>query len=100
MLELKRARPQQALLYAEKAFKLKSGLHQIADTYGAVLVRVKHFDSAISVLLKAINQGSGAETTYLNLTRAYLAIDKIDEVKALLDSISDKALYSKVQALM
>jgi putative PEP-CTERM system TPR-repeat lipoprotein len=100
MLELKRARPKQALLYAEKAFELKSGLHQVADTYGAVLVAVKHFDSAISVLLKAIKQGSGAETTYLNLTRAYLATDKMDEVKALLDSISDKALYSKVQALM
>ncbi|OUR80586.1 hypothetical protein A9Q75_10175 [Colwellia psychrerythraea] len=99
MLELKRARPEQALLYAEKAFELKSGIHQIADTYGAALVTVKNFDSAIIVLVNAIKQGSEAETTYVNLTRAYLATGKTDKVKALLDSIKDRTFYSKVQAL-
>ncbi|AAZ24949.1 XrtA/PEP-CTERM system TPR-repeat protein PrsT [Colwellia psychrerythraea] len=99
MLELKRARPEQALLYAEKAFELKSGIHQISDTYGAALVTVKNFDSAIIVLLNAINQGSEAETTYVNLTKAYLATGKTDKVKALLDSIKDRTFYSKVQAM-
>ena len=44
-------------------------------------------------------QGSEAETTYVNLTRAYLATGKTDKVKALLDSIKDRTFYSKVQAL-
>jgi putative PEP-CTERM system TPR-repeat lipoprotein len=99
MLELKRARPELALFYAEQAFELKPGIHQISDTYGAALVTVKDFDSAITVLVSAIKQGSEAESTYVNLTRAYLATGKTDKVKALLDSIKDRAFYSNVQAL-
>ncbi len=100
MLEMRRARPQQALQYAEKAFELKSNIHQISDTYGSILVMVKDFDTAMTVLENAIKQGSKEGSTYVNLAKAYLATGNNGKVKVLLSSIKDKTLYSKIEALL
>ncbi len=89
-----------ALPFVRKAYELKPDAHQILDTYGAVLVSVKDFDNAVSILQSAIENGSKAGSTYVNLAKAYLATGKKNKINELLNQIDDKAISLKVKALM
>jgi len=98
-LELKRGKTDKALTYATRSFELSPTSYSILDTYGAVLLSVKKYDTAVSTLEMAIEKGSKSEITYINLGKAYLARGNQQKYRDLLNKIVDNTLYNKIEEL-